>query len=449
VNLVQLQQARILMVDDQVASTCLVTNFLNRLGYSNLSAINDPALLFERIESLRPDLILLDLAMPHLDGFQLMEQMRNKLRPEDRVPVLVITGEATAANKRRALAAGATDILAKPFDPSEMNMRLRHILEGHFLRSEIERQNRELEDHVQERTRELAQALEDLQTAQRQMVQQERLSAFAEMAGGVVHDFSNALMTVIGYSDTLIREEGRVLDDKTTAREYLEIINRAGRDAAEVVSRLRDFYRPRDTADLFVAVDLNLIAEQAVLSTQPKWKKSLLANETAITVVTELQPVSAVVGNPSELREILTNLIFNAVDAMPHGGKITVRTRMANREAIIEVADNGSGMTPDVRNRCLNPFFSTKGDKGTGLGLAMVFGIVKRHQGTLQIDTQIGRGTSFRISLPLFAQGNQEAQDAVPSCSSSVPASQASHETKSTDKPATAGLRNHSAEKAA
>ncbi|MDQ3117362.1 MAG: response regulator [Verrucomicrobiota bacterium] len=448
-NLVQLQQARILMVDDQVASTCLVTNFLNRLGYSNLSAINDPALLFERIESLRPDLILLDLAMPHLDGFQLMEQMRNKLRPEDRVPVLVITGEATAANKRRALAAGATDILAKPFDPSEMNMRLRHILEGHFLRSEIERQNRELEDHVQERTRELAQALEDLQTAQRQMVQQERLSAFAEMAGGVVHDFSNALMTVIGYSDTLIREEGRVLDDKTTAREYLEIINRAGRDAAEVVSRLRDFYRPRDTADLFVAVDLNLIAEQAVLSTQPKWKKSLLANETAITVVTELQPVSAVVGNPSELREILTNLIFNAVDAMPHGGKITVRTRMANREAIIEVADNGSGMTPDVRNRCLNPFFSTKGDKGTGLGLAMVFGIVKRHQGTLQIDTQIGRGTSFRISLPLFAQGNQEAQDAVPSCSSSVPASQASHETKSTDKPATAGLRNHSAEKAA
>lgn len=437
------------MVDDQVASTCLVTNFLNRLGYSNLSAINDPALLFERIESLRPDLILLDLAMPHLDGFQLMEQMRNKLRPEDRVPVLVITGEATAANKRRALAAGATDILAKPFDPSEMNMRLRHILEGHFLRSEIERQNRELEDHVQERTRELAQALEDLQTAQRQMVQQERLSAFAEMAGGVVHDFSNALMTVIGYSDTLIREEGRVLDDKTTAREYLEIINRAGRDAAEVVSRLRDFYRPRDTADLFVAVDLNLIAEQAVLSTQPKWKKSLLANETAITVVTELQPVSAVVGNPSELREILTNLIFNAVDAMPHGGKITVRTRMANREAIIEVADNGSGMTPDVRNRCLNPFFSTKGDKGTGLGLAMVFGIVKRHQGTLQIDTQIGRGTSFRISLPLFAQGNQEAQDAVPSCNSLVPASRASQETQSKDKPATAGLRNHSAEKAA
>ncbi len=427
------------MVDDQVASTCLVTNFLNRLGYSNLSAINDPALLFERIESLHPDLILLDLAMPHLDGFQLMEQMRKKLPPEDRVPVLVITGDATAANKRRALAAGATDLLAKPFDPAELNMRLRNILEARFLRSEIERQNRELEDRVQERTRELGQALEDLQTAQRQMVQQERLSAFAEMAGGVVHDFSNALMTIIGYSDTLIREEGRVLDDKTTAREYLEIINRAGRDAAEVVSRLRDFYRPRDTADLFVAVDLNLIAEQAVLSTQPKWKKSLLANEASIFVATELQPVSAVVGNPSELREILTNLIFNAVDAMPQGGKITVRTRTANREAIIEVADNGSGMTLDVRNRCLNPFFSTKGDKGTGLGLAMVFGIVKRHQGTLQIDTQVGRGTIFRISLPLFAEDNQEAQDAVPYCNSPVPTSQPTQETKSKDNPGSDG----------
>ncbi len=411
-NLVQLQQARILMVDDQVANTCLVTNFLNRLGYSNLSAINNPALLFEQIELLHPDLILLDLAMPELDGFQLMEQMRKKLRPEDRVPVLVITGDATAANKRRALAAGATDLLAKPFDPSEMNMRLRNILEAHFLRLEIERQNRELEDRVQERTRELAQALEDLQTAQRQMVQQERLSAFAEMAGGVVHDFSNALMTIIGYSDTLIREEGRVLEDKTTARDYLEIINRAGRDAAEVVSRLRDFYRPRDTADLFIAVDLNLIAEQAVLSTQPKWNKSLLANETHIIVATDLQPLSPVVGNPSELREILTNLIFNAVDAMPQGGSITLRTRMAHREAIIEIADNGSGMTPDVRNRCLNPFFSTKGDKGTGLGLAMVFGIVKRHRGNLQIDTEVGRGTCFRISLPLFAEVIQEAQKA-------------------------------------
>ncbi len=427
------------MVDDQVANTCLVTNFLNRLGYSNLRAINDPGLLFEQIESWKPDLILLDLAMPQLDGFQLMEQMRSRLRAEERVPVLVITGDATAVNKRRALAVGATDLLAKPFDPAELNMRLRNILEARFLRSEIERQNRELEDRVHERTQELGQALEDLQTAQRQMVQQERLSAFAEMAGGVVHDFSNALMTIIGYSDTLIREEGRGLDDKTTAREYLEIINRAGRDAAEVVSRLRDFYRPRDTADLFVAVDLNVIAEQAVLSTQPKWKKSLLANETAITVATELQPVSAVAGNPSELREILTNLIFNAVDAMPHGGKITVRTRMADREAIIEVADNGSGMTPEVRNRCLNPFFSTKGDRGTGLGLAMVFGIVKRHQGTLQIDSQVGRGTSFLISLPLFAEGNQEAQEAVPT-------SQPSQETKSKDHPAMTGLPRHPAE---
>lgn len=448
-DLVQLQQARILMLDDQVAVTCLVTNILNRLGYSNLHAINDPTLLFERIESLQPDLILLDLAMPKLDGFQLMEQMRSTLRPEERVPVLVITGDATAANKRRALAAGATDLLTKPFDPSEMNTRLRNILEARFLRLEIERQNHELEDRVRGRTEELEQALRDLQTAQRQMVQQERLSAFAEMAGGVVHDFSNALMTIIGYSDILIRDEGQALADKTMAQDYLEIINRAGRDAAEVVSRLRDFYRPRDTADLFVSVDLNLIAEQAVLSTQPKWKKSLQPNGTSVVVTTELQPVSAVVGNPAELREILTNLIFNAVDAMPQGGAITLRTRMAERAAIIEVADNGSGMTPEVRQQCLNPFFSTKGDNGTGLGLAMVFGIVKRHGGTLEIDTQVGQGTSFRISLPLFVEGSQEFQSVLAAPNSPVAILHPPREAGSVQILETTGFRHHSVQKVA
>ncbi|MEP7015666.1 MAG: ATP-binding protein, partial [Verrucomicrobiota bacterium] len=396
----KLKQAHILMVDDDVATTCLMANVLNRLGYTNLQTITDSTLFFDRLKAFKPDLILLDLAMPGLGGIQILDLMRQNLPLNDQVPVLVITGDASSTNKRKALAAGATDLLAKPFDPSEMNVRIRNILEARFLRLEIEDQNRALEDRVHERTAQLQQALDDIQAAQRQMVQQERLTAFAEMAGGVVHDFSNALMAVIGYSDILMTGEGKLLAEKNTALEYLGIINVAGRDAAEVVSRLRDFYRPRDQADLFSPVDLNAIAEQAILLAQPKW---IDPNRVTmpIEIARDLAEISAVSGNASELREMLTNLIFNAADAMPDGGTVTVRTWVEAQEALIEVSDTGSGMTAETRARCLDPFFSTKGDKGTGLGLAMVFGIVKRHQGTLDIETELGRGTTFRIRLPL------------------------------------------------
>lgn len=387
------------MLDDEVANTCLVSNFLNRLGYTNLQSINDPTLIFDHIQSFKPDLILLDLSMPQLDGFQVLELLRRDAARAERVPVIVITGEATAANKRRALASGATDLLAKPIDPSEANMRIRNVLERRWLQLEIEEQNRVLEQRVIERTSQLQQALDDLQNAQRQMLRQERLSAFAAMAGGVVHDFSNALMAVIGYSDMLLARDGRNLDERETTLDYLRIINTAGRDAAEVVSRLRDFYRPRTTAESQI-VDLKEVLHQAVLMTQPKWNDPARPSGKEILVAAELNHLPTIRGNPAELREMMINLIFNAVDAMPDGGTITLRTWEIPGSIVLEVADTGAGMTPEVRARCLDPFFSTKGDSGTGLGLAMVFGIVQRQQGGLEIESQVGKGTIFRITLP-------------------------------------------------
>jgi signal transduction histidine kinase len=219
------------------------------------------------------------------------------------------------------------------------------------------------------------------------------------MAGGVVHDFSNALMAVIGYSEMLLTGDGRALDDRATTREYLRIINTAGRDAAEVVSRLRDFYRPRATAES-QSVDLKEVLHLAVLMTQPKWKDPNRPSGTEIVVAVELQHLPVMRGNPAELREMMTNLIFNAVDAMPNGGTLTLRTSEAAGTVVLEVADTGAGMSPEVRVRCLDPFFSTKGDKGTGLGLAMVFGIVQRQQGHIEIESAPGVGTTFRITLP-------------------------------------------------
>ena len=410
-NEATLREARILLVDNEVGYTCLMANFLNRIGYSRLVSLNDATRTFATIAAFKPDLLILDLAMPQMDGFQVLDGLRAARQGENQIPVLVLTGDASAENKRRALIAGATDLLTKPFDPSEVSMRIRNLLQARFLRLEIQEQNRLLEERVRERTAQLEGAVESLQTAQRQLVQQERLSAFGEMAGGVVHDFSNALMSVIGYSEMLLSNPV-ARGDESTALEYLRIINTAGRDGAHVVSRLRDFYRPRGAADVFETLDMEEIITQSLALSRPRCAKR--KSDHSIRFETNLGGAATVAGIGAELREVLTNLIFNAVDAIPGEGVITLRTLRRDAEAIVEVIDTGVGMTAEVRQRCLEPFFTTKGDGGTGLGLAMVFGIVKRHQGTLEIESEPGSGTTFRIRLPAAVQPLEELpQDTV------------------------------------
>jgi len=246
----------------------------------------------------------------------------------------------------------------------------------------------------------LERTLAELRETQQQVVQQERLSALGQMASGVAHDFNNALAKIIGFNELLLTSPEK-LNDPPTVKQYLQMIDTAAQDGANVVRRLREFYRKRRETEVFQPVDLNALIRQAIALAEPKWSSQAQATGAQIRIDTELAETPLAAGHPADLREVLTNLIFNAVDAMPRGGCITVRSRAQDQRVTLEVSDTGVGMTEEIRKRCLEPFFSTKGERGTGLGLAIVYGIVQRHGGTIDIDSTVGEGTTFVVELPV------------------------------------------------
>lgn len=277
--------------------------------------------------------------------------------------------------------------------------------------------------------RQLAVAVQ-LRRTQEQVSRQERLNALGQMASGIAHDFNNALVPIAGYTDLLLDRPDQLKDTQKALR-CLRLIQTGVRDAASVVSRLREFYRRRKDSEKFQRVELNSLVEQVVDLTRPKWRDEALARGCTIEMRKELQTVSPILGSASELREMLTNLIFNALDAMPKGGAITIKTQRTrpmaepgsdragsiSERVSLEVSDTGVGMTEETRQRCLEPFFSTKGERGSGLGLAMVYGTVKRHRGTLDLNSAVGAGTRFTFCFPA-----ESAAEAVAPLRSVLPA---------------------------
>jgi signal transduction histidine kinase len=290
-----------------------------------------------------------------------------------------------------------------------------HLLElmaqiGALLGRVIERE--QARDELAGANARLTHALAELKTAQDRVVQQERLRALGQMASGIAHDFNNALLPIRGYAELMADIPGVRADDR--ALRYLQTILTASGDAAAIVSRLREFFRPASELDAQSPVDLSRIARQIVELTRPRWLNESLLRGVTITVETELVPVPPVMGHEPQLREAITNLVFNAVDAMPDGGRIVISTFSAGPDVSIAVSDDGIGMSEDVQRHCLEPFFTTKGAGGSGLGLGMVYGIAKRHQGDLTIDSTIGKGTTFTLTFP--------AGDAAPVAAVETPA---------------------------
>jgi PAS domain S-box-containing protein len=244
----------------------------------------------------------------------------------------------------------------------------------------------------------LQRAYDDLRTTQQAVMQQERLLALGQMASGIAHDINNAISPVALYTESLLEKEANL---SPRARTYLETIQRAIDDVAQTVARMREFYRQREPQVTLVNVDLNVIVRQVIDITRARWSDMAQQRGVSIQVKADLAPnLPPIQAAESEIREALVNLVFNAVDAMPNGGPLTMRTGVGKGGVQVEVVDTGIGMDEPTRRRCLEPFFTTKGERGTGLGLAMVYGSMQRHGADIEIDSAIGKGTTVRLVFP-------------------------------------------------
>ncbi len=244
-------------------------------------------------------------------------------------------------------------------------------------------------------------ALSGLRSTQAQLINQERYRVYSTMASGMVHDFNNSLTVIQGYSDLLL-ENPEFMADPEMARKFIGYINQAARSAAVTVSGLRKFYRPRDTMAQ-KNLDLNRLVREALEMSKPRWQEQARAEGVQIKAVSELHEIPLIRGNEAELHECMTNIILNAVDAMPGGGTLTVKTCLENNEVCLEIADTGVGMSAEVKENCFIPFYTTKNATGSGLGLPIAQAIVLRHNGNISFESEKERGTVFHVRFPVVA----------------------------------------------
>ena len=260
---------------------------------------------------------------------------------------------------------------------------------------------KEAEEQIRVANEELTAALAEVRRRQNQIIQQEQLRGLGQMASGIAHDFNNALSPIVGFTELLLNDPAKRADQQLLGK-WLTSIYTCATDATAVVKRIREFGRQQKSSnEIFQPVDLNQLIEQSIELTAPHWKDQTQASGWTIQIETNLRPVPAILGEESAIRGILTNLIFNAADAMPMGGRIALGTAVIDEFVELSVSDTGTGMSDEVRQHCFEPFFTTKGHQGSGLGLSMTHSVVQRHGGMVAVKSELGKGTTFTVRFPI------------------------------------------------
>jgi len=252
-----------------------------------------------------------------------------------------------------------------------------------------------------------ARLYEQTKNAQERMLEAEKLRSLGLMTAGIAHDFNNLLAVISARAELALR----VVDNPLIKGHLKQVISSA-RDGSEIIRRLQNFARTNQESSEFGVVDVNDMVAQAVEFSRPRWKDEAQGNGIHIEVFTQLRATGNILGSPSQLREILINLIFNAIEAMPDGGSITIDTCDRGELVSVVVKDIGLGMSEEAKQQIFVPYFTTKRG-GTGLGMSMVYGVVKRHRGEIDIQSTLGVGTSVRLLFPAVSIEKVQEQDAL------------------------------------
>jgi len=235
---------------------------------------------------------------------------------------------------------------------------------------------------------------------EKQLHQSEKLTALGQLAGGIAHDFNNLLQAILGYAQLMKQS----MHDAQFVNRSLNVVEAAAVDGAETVRRIQQFARLRPDGPP-VGVDVNQSVHDAVAMIRPRLEEKIARDNRPLDLRLDLGTIETINGRPAALTELMTNLLLNALDAMPDGGTLTVSTRgEPGRDVVLTVTDTGVGMPEAVRRRIFEPFFSTKGEGGSGLGLSMVYAIVRRHGGDIRVDSEPGRGANFTITFPVASE---------------------------------------------
>ena len=265
-------------------------------------------------------------------------------------------------------------------------------------------------EQLQRTNQQLTAALAELHQTQQQIIQQEQLRGLSQMASGIAHSFNNALSPIVGFTELLLKDPAKRADQPLLER-WLQNIQTCAADATTVVKQIREFGLQRLTSrEVFLPLDLNLLIQQTIELTTPRWKNQAQASGRTIQIETDLPAGPLILGDETAIRGVLTHLLFNAVDFMPTGGTIKFSTAVDHESVCVRVRDTGAGMTTETQQRCFEPFFTTKGVQGIGLGLSQVHSVLQRHGGTVAVESQVGRGTTFTLCFPIPHRITQPAE---------------------------------------
>jgi len=372
--------ARILIVDDEPANVRLLERVLATGGYTQLTSTTDARTVLDLFRTTEPDLVILDLMMPYVNGIDILRQLRTDCPGSETVPVLVLTADATPEAKRRALDAGARDFLTKPFSPFEALLRIRNLIDMRHMYLALEAHNRSLEDTVRERSA--------------QLLQSEKVAAMGSLLAGVAHELNNPLAILSGHAQLLLEDNHPAVAD--SAQQIQQAADRCVRIVRNflALARQRPPERAKTDVKRVLAESLELLAYE-------------LRTDNVAVAVDVPDDLPVLWADAHQLHQVFVNLLTNAHHAlkrMPSARRIGVRARHDRDARLLrlEIADTGPGIPEDVRGRIFDPFFTTKPvGEGTGLGLSLCRGIVEEHGGTITVDSAPGHGATLHITLPV------------------------------------------------